>query len=60
MKKAVSLYLGILKSLYPWANLDATREGFATTYTKDEPNKLVEDSATTTSQIMEMLPVDMS
>jgi hypothetical protein len=44
MKQAASLTLGILKSLYPQADLDATGEGFAVTYTSEEALKLVEDS----------------
>jgi thiamine pyrophosphokinase len=60
MRKVSSLTLGILKSLYPQADLDTMGEGFAATYTEDEANKLVEDSVVTTSQVMEMLPVDMS
>jgi hypothetical protein len=39
------LTLGILKSLYPQTDLDATDEGFTATCTEDEANKLVEDSA---------------
>jgi hypothetical protein len=60
MKQSASLTLGILKSLYPRANLDAAGEGFVATYTEDEANKLVDDSAVTASQIMEMLPINMS
>jgi hypothetical protein len=47
MKQAVSLTLGILKSLYPQADLDAVGEGFAATCTGEEALKLVEDSALT-------------
>jgi hypothetical protein len=43
----VSLTLGILKSLYPRADLDVTGEGFAATYNDEETLKLVEDSAMT-------------
>jgi hypothetical protein len=59
MGQSSSLTLGILKSLYPQANLDATGEGFVATCIEEESNKLVEDSTMIASQIMEMLPVDM-
>jgi hypothetical protein len=49
MKKVTSLTLGILKSLFPWANFDAVGEGFAATCTEDEANKLVENSVVTAS-----------
>jgi carboxypeptidase C (cathepsin A) len=35
-------------------------EGFATTYSADEASKLVEDSTVMVSQVMEMIPIDMS
>jgi hypothetical protein len=60
MKQLTSLTLGILKSLYPRANLDATGEGFTTTYSDEEALKLIEDSAVTVRHIMDMLGVDMS
>jgi hypothetical protein len=60
MTQLASLTLGILKLLYPRANLDVAGEGFASTYNEDEANKLMEDSAVTASQIVEMLPVNMS
>jgi DNA helicase IV len=59
MRKASSLTLGVLKSLYPRANLDAVGEAFVATYTKDEANKLMEDSAVMASEVMEMLPIEM-
>jgi hypothetical protein len=59
MRQSTSLTLKILKSLYPRANLGAAGEGFTVTCTEEEANKLVEDSIMTTSQIMEMLLVDM-
>jgi hypothetical protein len=43
MRKASSLTLWILKSLYPRADLDAVDEGFVTTCTEEEDDKLVED-----------------
>jgi hypothetical protein len=45
MSQSVSLTLGILKSLYPRADLDATGEGFAMTCSNEEAVKLVEDYA---------------
>jgi hypothetical protein len=48
MRQLASLTLKILRSLYPWTNLDVVGEGF------------VEDSIVMVSQIMEMLPVNMS
>jgi hypothetical protein len=35
MKQSTSLTLGILKSVYPHADLDAAGEGFAATYNDD-------------------------
>jgi hypothetical protein len=49
-----------LKSLYPWANLDAVGEGFAVTCSDEEALKLVEDPAMTVRQVVDMLGVDMS
>jgi hypothetical protein len=60
MRQSASLPLGILKSLYPRANLDTAGEGFATTCSNEEALKLVEDSTVTASQIVDMLGVDMS
>jgi hypothetical protein len=60
MTQLASLTLGILKLLYPRDNLDVAGEGFASTYNEDEANKLMEDSAVTASQIVAMLPVNMS
>jgi hypothetical protein len=59
MKQSVSLTLKILKSIYPWADLDAAGEGFAATWSDDEDLKLVEDSAVMVEHIIAMLPVDM-
>jgi hypothetical protein len=56
----VSLTLGILKSLYPWADLDMAGEGFAATCSDEEALKLVEDSAKVAGQVVDMLGVDMS
>jgi hypothetical protein len=60
MRQSVSLTLGILNSLYPRADLDAAGEGFAATCSDEEALKLVEDSAKTTSQVVDMLAIDMS
>jgi hypothetical protein len=60
MRQLVSLTLGILKSLYPWADLDTVGEGFAVTCSNEETLKLVEDSANTAGQVVDMLGVDMS
>jgi hypothetical protein len=60
MLQSVSLTLGILKSLYPRADLDVAGEGFAATCNDEEVLKLVEDSTKTAGQIVNMLGVDMS
>jgi hypothetical protein len=60
MKESASLTLGTLKSLYPWADLDAAGEGFAATCTDEEALKLVEDSIVMADRIVEILLVDIS
>jgi hypothetical protein len=60
MRQSVSLTLGILKSLYPGADLDTAGEGFAATCNDEEVLKLVEDSIVTAGQVVDMLGVDMS
>jgi hypothetical protein len=45
MRQSASLTLGILKSLYPQANLGVAVEGFAVTCSDKEALKLVENSA---------------
>jgi hypothetical protein len=45
MRQSTSLTLGILKSLYPRADLGVTGEGFAVTCSNEEALKLAEDSA---------------
>jgi hypothetical protein len=60
MQQSVSLTLGILKSLYPQADLDAVGEGFVVTYNDEEALKLVENSAKAVGQVVDMLGVDMS
>jgi hypothetical protein len=44
MRQSASLTLGILKSLYPWADLDMAGEGFVVTCSDEEALTLVEDS----------------
>jgi hypothetical protein len=58
VRKASGLTLGILKLLYPRADMDVEGEGFATTCTEDEAHKQVEDSAAVVSQVMEMIPIN--
>jgi hypothetical protein len=60
MKQSASLTLRILKSLYPWANLDAAGEGFTVACIDEEGLKLIEHSVVTAGHIIDMLPVDMS
>jgi hypothetical protein len=60
MQQSASLTLGILKSLYPQADLDAMDEGFATTCSDEEALKLVEDSTMSSRQMVVMLGIDMS
>jgi hypothetical protein len=60
MRQSASLTLRILKSLYPQADLDVTGEVFAVTCSDEEALKLVEDSAVTAGQVIDMLGVDMS
>jgi hypothetical protein len=60
MKQSATLTLGILKSLYLLANLDAMGEAFAVTYTNEEALKLVEGSTMMADRIIEMLSIDMS
>jgi hypothetical protein len=60
MRQLVSLSLIILKSLYPRADLDVVGEGFVVTGSDEEALKLVENSAVTAGQVVDMLGVDMS
>jgi hypothetical protein len=60
MRQSASLTSGILKSLYPLANLDAAGEGFIGTCSDEEAIKLVEDLAVMEGQLVDMLEVDMS
>jgi hypothetical protein len=54
------LTLGILKSLNPQADLDVEGEVFVASCRDEEVLKLVEDSAKTAGQVVDMLGVDMS
>jgi hypothetical protein len=60
MRQSVSLTLGILKSLYLWADLEAPGEGFAATCSDEDAQKLVEDSNVAIGQIVDMLGIDLS
>jgi hypothetical protein len=60
MRQSTSLPLGILKSLYPRADLDTVVEGFTVTCSNEEALNLVKDSAVTARQVIDMLGVDMS
>jgi hypothetical protein len=60
MRKASSLTLGILKSLYPKADLDATDEGFTATSSEGEATNLVQSFIETATRVTEMIPIDMS
>ena len=57
MLKTSSLTLGILKSLYPRADLDAAREGFAKDCDQACASKLVKDSVTAAADIIEMIQI---
>jgi hypothetical protein len=59
MRQSVSLSLGILKSLYPRADLDAVGEGFTATCSDEEALKLIEDSVVMAGQVVDMLGVGM-
>jgi hypothetical protein len=60
IQQSTSLTQGILKSLYPPADLDVAGEGFAVTCSDEESLKHVEDSAVMTGWVVDMLGVDMS
>jgi hypothetical protein len=47
MRQSTSLTLRILKSLYPWADLDAVGEGFVVTCSDEEALNPVEDFVVT-------------
>jgi hypothetical protein len=59
-RQSASLTLRILKYLYPRADLDVAGEGFMVTCSDEATLKLVEDSAVTAGQVVDMLGVDMS
>jgi hypothetical protein len=60
MRQSSSLTLGILRSLYPWVDLDAAGEDFVASCSDEEALKLVEDTAKAAGQVVDMLGVDMS
>jgi hypothetical protein len=60
MRKASNLTLRILMSLYPKADLGAAGEGFAATCMEDEATDLVQGFLEIATQIIEMIPIDMS
>ena len=57
MLKASSLTLGILKSLYPHANLDVAGEGFAKDCEPARASQLVKDSVTAATEIIEIIQI---
>jgi hypothetical protein len=59
MRQSMSVTLRILKCLYPQADLDVAGEGFVATCRDEEALKLIEDSAVTAGQVVDMLGVDM-
>jgi hypothetical protein len=60
MRKASSLTLRILKSLYPKVELDIAGEGFVATYMEEEDGDLIQSFIETGSQVIVTIPVDMS
>jgi hypothetical protein len=60
MRKASSLILGILKSLYSQADLDTAADGFAATCTEEEVGELVQSFIETATQVIEMIQVGLS
>jgi hypothetical protein len=58
--QSASVTLGILKSLYPRADLDAAGESFTVTCSDEEAFKLVGDFAKIVGQVVDVLGVDMS
>jgi hypothetical protein len=60
MRKASRLILWILRSLYPRAELDTAGEGFAASCTEEEVSDLGQSFVETMTQVIEMIPVEMS
>jgi adenine/guanine phosphoribosyltransferase-like PRPP-binding protein len=60
MRLSTGLTLGILKSLYPRANLAVAGVGFTVTCSNEVALKLVEDSAMTADLVVDMLGINMS
>jgi hypothetical protein len=54
MRQSVSLTVRILRSLYPWVDLDAVGEDFMVTCSNEEDLKLIEDSTVTMGQVAVM------
>jgi hypothetical protein len=59
MRKASSLTLIILKSLYPRSDLDAAGEGFAASCSGEEANDLMQSFVETVTWVIEMISVYM-
>ena len=57
MLRASSLTLGILKSLYPRANLDIAGEGFAKNCEPMQASQLVKDSVAAATEFIEMIKI---
>jgi hypothetical protein len=60
MRKASSLTIRILKSLYPMLDLGTVDMGFTATCTKDEVTNLVQGFLETVTEIIEIIPINMS
>jgi hypothetical protein len=60
MWQSATLTLRILMSLNPRADLDVAGKGFPMTCSDEESLKLIEDSALTAGQVVDMLGVDIS
>jgi hypothetical protein len=58
MRKASSLTLRTVKSLYPRADLDTVGEGFAAS-NKEEADDLVQSFIEIATQVIRMIPVDV-
>jgi hypothetical protein len=57
MLMASSLTLGVLKSLYPHANLDVAGEGFAKDCDQAQAAQLIGDSLQAAAQIFDMIKI---
>jgi hypothetical protein len=54
---ASSLTLGVLKSLYPHANLDVVGEGFTKDCDQAQAAQLIKDSLQAAAQIIDMINI---